>query len=75
MQHFQPEFAEEILNFVVVPGCLVSSLRGVKFGNVNERSMSFLVKFFVEKGKMHFSLPNHGLNYKVMEGFEKLYSF
>ncbi|MCI15069.1 F-box/FBD/LRR-repeat protein [Trifolium medium] len=76
------KFDQELLNCPVVPDCLTSTLKVVKFGNVRglEHEL-FLAKLFMENGivleRMSFSLANAELSKsKVIEEFkEKLYSF
>jgi len=58
-----PEFAKEFLNSVVVPGCLVSSLRDVIFGKAKgEEDELCLIELFIESGmilkRMAFSYPS-----------------
>ncbi|KAK2368291.1 hypothetical protein QL285_081496 [Trifolium repens] len=82
------KFDQELMNSAVVPDCLASTLKVVKFGNVyGDEHEVFLAKFFMENGMVlerisfslvrRFSLVNRRWQgEELIEEFkEKLYSF
>lgn len=75
-------FEQELLNSAVVPGCLGTTLRVVKFDNVSGLEHELcLAKFLMENGgvleRMSFSLESEWLGKsKMIEEFKKkLFSF
>ncbi|XP_058736056.1 F-box/FBD/LRR-repeat protein At3g14710-like [Vicia villosa] len=75
------EFNHELLNSAAVPNCLTSTLKVVKFGDVQgDEHELLLAKYLMENGtvleRMSFSFDEYLGEPKVIEEFkEKLYSF